>query len=213
MVGRRTHLANDVREKTLGKTVTVMGWVLRRRDHGGVIFVDLRDRSGLVQLVFNPEHSLESHARAHLLRPEWVLAVSGLVRHRPDDSVNPDLPTGMIEIFVDQLKILNRSDSPPFPLDEDVPPTDAVRYRYRYLDLRREGGARDILMHRHKVMSVMREFLNKEDFTDIETPFPDGQHSRRRPGLPGAQPPSPGKLLCAAAVAADLQATAHGCRF
>jgi aspartyl-tRNA synthetase len=197
----RTHLANDVREKTLGKTVTVMGWVLRRRDHGGVIFVDLRDRSGLVQLVFNPEHSLESHARAHLLRPEWVLAVRGLVQHRPDDSVNPDLPTGMVEIFADQVKILNRSDSPPFPLDEELPPTDAVRYRYRYLDLRRSGGARENLITRHKFMSVVRSFLNTENFLDIETPFltvstPEGARdylvpSRLSPGSFYALPQSP----------------------
>ncbi len=197
----RTHLAHEVREKDLGKTVTVMGWVLRRRDHGGVIFVDLRDHSGLVQLVFNPEHSLESHARAHLLRPEWVLAVRGVVQHRPEESVNPDLPTGMVEVFVDRVKILNRSESPPFPLDEELPPTDAIRYRYRYLDLRRSGGARENLITRHKFMSALRTFLNKADFLDIETPFltvstPEGARdylvpSRLSPGCFYALPQSP----------------------
>ncbi len=91
----------------------VMGWALRRRDHGGVIFVDLRDRRGLVQLVFNPEYSPETHQRAHNLRPEWVLAARGVVRPRPEDSINPDVPTGRVEIFVSELKILNRSDPPP----------------------------------------------------------------------------------------------------
>ncbi len=167
----RTHLSSQIGDETIDQEVIVMGWVLRRRDHGGVIFVDLRDRCGLVQLVFNPEHSPESHARAHVLRPEWVLAAKGTVRPRPEESLNPELPTGTVEIFVDELKILNRSEPPPFPLDEDAPPTDAVRYRYRYLDLRRSGGARSNLLTRHHVMSIIRDFLNHEDFTEIETPF------------------------------------------
>lgn len=167
----RTHLSTQITEQDVGNDVLVMGWVLRRRDHGGVIFVDLRDRRGLVQLVFNPEYSPTSHVRAHFLRPEWVVAVKGQVRYRPEESVNPDLPTGNIEIFASELKILNRSDAPPFPLDEDVPPTDAVRYRYRYLDMRREGGARYNLLQRHKVISTIRDFFNKEEFIDIETPF------------------------------------------
>lgn len=197
----RSHLSTEITEKQMDSEVIVMGWVLRRRDHGGVIFVDLRDRRGLVQLVFNPEYSPGSHARAHLLRPEWVVAAKGKVMRRPEESVNPDLPTGRIEIFVDELKILNRSEVPPFPLDEEVPPTDAVRYRYRYLDLRREGGARYNLLQRHKVMSVIREFLNNEDFTDIETPFltvstPEGARdflvpSRTAPGSFYALPQSP----------------------
>jgi aspartyl-tRNA synthetase len=197
----RTHLSVDITEKQIDSQVVVMGWVLRRRDHGGVIFVDLRDRRGLVQLVFNPEYSPSSHARAHMLRPEWVVAAKGKVLQRPEESVNPDLPTGKIEIFVDELKILNRSEVPPFPLDEDVPPTDAIRYRYRYLDLRREGGARYNLLQRHKMLSTVREFLNKEDFVDIETPFltvstPEGARdylvpSRTAPGSFYALPQSP----------------------
>lgn len=167
----RTHLSNDLSEHDVDSSVTVMGWVLRRRDHGGVIFVDMRDRKGLIQLVFNPEHSPASHLRAHLLRSEWVIAVRGLVRTRPEDSLNPELPTGMIEIFVDELKILNRSEAPPFPVDDDEPPTDAVRYRYRYLDLRRSTGPRANLLIKHRVMSLIRNFLDGEDFTEIETPF------------------------------------------
>jgi aspartyl-tRNA synthetase len=135
------------------------------------------------------------------LRPEWVVAAKGKVRHRPEESVNPELPTGQIEIFVDELKILNRSDAPPFPLDEDMPPTDAVRYRYRYLDLRRDGGARYNLMRRHQIVAIIRDFLNKEEFTDIETPFltvstPEGARdflvpSRTAPGSFYALPQSP----------------------
>jgi len=168
---RRTHLSTELSEKDLDERVLLMGWVLRRRDHGGVIFVDMRDRCGLIQLVFNPEHSPESHRKAHAIRPEWVLAARGVVRRRPADSLNPELPTGTIEVFVDELKILNRSEPPPFPLDDEEPPTDSVRYPFRYLDLRREAGARRCLRVRHQVLSTVREFLNKEDFIDIETPF------------------------------------------
>ncbi|MBI5250232.1 MAG: aspartate--tRNA ligase, partial [Desulfomonile tiedjei] len=197
----RTHLSNDITEKDLDSDVIVMGWVLRRRDHGGVIFVDLRDRRGTVQLVFNPEFSPKSHTAAHVLRPEWVVAARGFVRMRPAESVNPDLPTGTIEIFVDHVKVLSRSDSPPFPLDDDVPPTDAVRYKYRYLDLRRSGAARRNLLVRHRMISMIREFLNNEDFVDIETPFlttstPEGARdylvpSRITPGNFYALPQSP----------------------
>lgn len=197
----RTHLSTELTEKEVDKEVILMGWVLRRRDHGGVIFVDLRDRRGLIQLVFNPEYSAESHIKAHGLRPEWVLAAKGVVRRRPEDSLNPDLPTGTIEVFIDELKILNRSEPPPFPLDEEIPPTDAIRYRYRYLDLRREVGARLNLLTRHRFMATVREFLNNEDFTDVETPFltvstPEGARdylvpSRTTPGSFYALPQSP----------------------
>ena len=197
----RTHLSTEISEKDVDTQVIVMGWVLRRRDHGGVIFVDLRDRRGLVQLVFNPEYSRDSHANAHVLRPEWVLAAKGLVRRRPEESLNPDLPTGTIEVFVDEVKILNRSEVPPFPLDDDTAPTDAVRYRYRYLDLRRTDGPRNNLLIRHRVISMIRDFLNSEDFTDIETPFlttstPEGARdylvpSRISPGSFYALPQSP----------------------
>lgn len=167
----RTHLSTDIGEAAIDQRVVVAGWVLRRRDHGGVIFVDLRDRAGFVQLVFNPEYSLECHEKAHVLRPEWVLAAAGVVRRRPDESLNPDVATGTIEVFVDELKILNRSEVPPFPLDQDDPPTDAVRYRYRYLDLRRMDGARRNLIFRHACCTLIRNFLNNEAFLDIETPF------------------------------------------
>lgn len=197
----RTHLSTDLGERDIGRQVVVMGWVLRRRDHGGVIFVDLRDRRGLVQLVFNPEHAPDTHAKAHLLRPEWVIATRGEVRRRPEESLNPERPTGFIEIFVEEMRILNRSETPPFPIDDDAPPTDAIRYKYRYLDLRRDGGARANLLTRHKVTALIRDFLNREDFLDIETPFlttstPEGARdylvpSRIAPGRFYALPQSP----------------------
>jgi aspartyl-tRNA synthetase len=197
----RTHLSTEISEKDIDKPVVVMGWILRRRDHGGVIFVDLRDRRGLVQLVFNPEYAPEVHQRAHSLRPEWVLACRGVVRRRPDDSLNPDMATGTIEVFVDELRILNLSEPPPFPLDDETPPTDAVRYRYRYLDLRREGGSGSKLLTRHKFNRLVRNFLDHEDFVDIETPFlttstPEGARdylvpSRVTPGHFYALPQSP----------------------
>lgn len=197
----RTHLSTELSEQDVGRKVVVMGWVLRRRDHGGVIFVDLRDRRGIIQLVFNPEHNPQTHQKAHALRPEWVLAVRGGVRRRPEESLNPELETGTIEVFVDEMRILNTSEPPPFPLDEDTVPTDAVRYKYRYLDLRRETGARRCLQIRHKVLSMVRNFLNNEDFIDIETPFlttstPEGARdylvpSRVSPGNFYALPQSP----------------------
>lgn len=198
---KRTHLSTELSEKDLDSEVLVMGWVMRRRDHGGVIFVDLRDRMGLVQVVFNPEYSPETHERAHALRPEWVIAVKGVVRRRPEDSLNPEMETGTIEIFTDELKVLNRSDSPPFPIDVDEAPTDSVRYKYRYLDLRRATGARRNLHIRHKVLNRLRTFLDKEDFIDIETPFlttstPEGARdylvpARLSPGSFFALPQSP----------------------
>ncbi len=198
---QRTHLSTELGAHCLAQEVVLMGWVLRRRDHGGVIFVDLRDRRGLIQVVFNPQHSPQAHEKAHALRPEWVIAVRGVVRMRPDDSVNPEMETGTIEVFVDELKILNRSEPPPFPLDVDEAPTDVIRYKYRYLDLRRETGARKGLLVRHRVLSTVRDFLNREDFVDIETPFlttstPEGARdylvpSRVNPGSFYALPQSP----------------------
>lgn len=167
----RSHLSEELTEADVKKRVILMGWVLRRRDHGGVIFVDLRDRKGLIQLVFNPEFSQETHTLAHNLRPEWVIAINGDVRLRPDESINPDLITGKIEVFVDELRILNASDPPPFPLDEETNPTDAIRYKYRYLDLRKTLGARQNLLFRNRLSSKIRNFLSAEEFVEIETPF------------------------------------------
>lgn len=197
----RSHLSEELNETNVQKRVLLIGWILRRRDHGGVIFIDLRDRRGLVQLVFNPEFSNQSHALAHHLRPEWVIAIKGEVRLRPDESINLELVTGKIEIFVEELKILNSSEPPPFPLDEETNPSDSVRYKYRYLDLRKSYGARHNLVFRHRLFSKIRNFLNSQDFVEIETPClttstPEGARdylvpSRLTPGSFYALPQSP----------------------
>ncbi len=147
-----------------------MGWVLRRRDHGGVIFIDLRDRRGITQVVFNPEVNPEVHAKAHQVRSEWVLAIRGRVEARPGSMANPKLATGEIEILVDELRILNSSETPPFPLDEDTEVSDNLRLQYRYLDLRRPEMAANLIM-RHKAVQSVRNYLNSLDFLDIETPM------------------------------------------
>jgi aspartyl-tRNA synthetase len=166
----RTHSCNDLGKKNVGEQVTLMGWVLRRRDHGGVIFIDLRDRRGITQVVFNPEINPEVHAKAHQIRSEWVLAIRGRVEARPGDMANPKLATGEIEILVDELRILNSSETPPFPLDEEVEVSDNLRLQYRYLDLRRPEMAANLVI-RHKAVQIVRNYLNDHDFLDIETPM------------------------------------------
>jgi aspartyl-tRNA synthetase len=166
----RTHYCNDLGVDNVGEQVTLMGWVLRRRDHGGVIFIDLRDRRGITQVVFNPEINPEVHAKAHRIRSEWVLAVKGRVEARPGDMANPKLETGGIEVLIDELRILNVSETPPFPLDEDGEVSDNLRLQYRYLDLRRpEMFAK--LITRHKAVQTIRNYLSDNDFLDIETPM------------------------------------------
>ncbi len=167
---RRTHFCNDLGIKNVGEQVTLMGWVLRRRDHGGVIFIDLRDRRGITQVVFNPEINPEVHAKAHQVRSEWVLAIQGKVEARPGDMANPKLATGAIEVLVSDLRLLNSSETPPFPLDEDVEVSDNLRLQYRYLDLRRPEMAANLVM-RHKAVMTVRNYLNDHGFLDIETPM------------------------------------------
>lgn len=167
---RRTHYCNELGKNNIGEEVILMGWVLRRRDHGGVIFVDLRDRDGLTQVVFNPEVAEEVHAKAHQIRSEWVLAVRGRVEARPADMANPKLKTGEIEVLVSELAILNSSETPPFPLDEDSDVSDNLRLQYRYLDLRRPEMAANLIL-RHKAVQIVRNYLNDHGFLDIETPM------------------------------------------
>lgn len=167
---RRTHTCNDLNPAFLDQEITLMGWVLRRRDHGGVIFIDLRDRWGITQVVFNPEVNAEVHAKAHQLRSEWVIAVRGKVAKRPDDMENPKLATGAIEILVDELRILNTSETPPFPLDEDTEISDTLRLQYRYLDLRRPEVAKNLIL-RHQAIQTVRSYLNDNDFLEVETPM------------------------------------------
>ena len=167
---RRTHNCNQLGIDNLDHEVTLMGWVLRRRDHGGVIFIDLRDRWGITQIVFNPEINPEVHAKAHRLRSEWVLAVKGKVERRPGDMANPKLKTGEIEVLVSELLILNTSETPPFPLDEDTEVSDNLRLQYRYMDLRRPEMA-DKLIMRHKAVQAIRTYLSDNNFLEIETPM------------------------------------------
>jgi aspartyl-tRNA synthetase len=167
---RRTHNCNQLGSDNLDQEVTLMGWVLRRRDHGGVIFIDLRDRWGITQVVFNPEINPDVHAKAHRVRSEWVLAVKGKVERRPGDMANPKLKTGEIEILVSELAILNTSETPPFPLDEETEVSDNLRLQYRYLDLRRPEMA-DKLIMRHKAVQAVRSYLNDNNFLEIETPM------------------------------------------
>ncbi|WP_136795434.1 MULTISPECIES: aspartate--tRNA ligase [Desulfosediminicola] len=166
----RSHSCNALGKDNIGEEVTLMGWVLRRRDHGGVIFIDLRDREGITQVVFNPEVNPETHAKAHQLRSEWVLAVKGRVEARPGDMANPKLATGEIEVLIDDLRILNSSQTPPFPLDEETEVSDNLRLQYRYLDLRRPEMASNLIM-RHKAVQSIRNYLNDNGFLDIETPM------------------------------------------
>ena len=167
---KRSHSCNDLAVNNVGEIVTLMGWVLRRRDHGGVIFIDLRDRWGITQVVFNPEIHADVHAKAHQLRSEWVIAVQGRVERRPPDMENRNLQTGAIEILVDTFRILNSSLTPPFPLDEEVEVSENLRLKYRYIDLRRPSIAANLIM-RHKAAQSVRSYLDQNDFLEIETPI------------------------------------------
>ena len=163
----RSIYCGDVGAKEEGQEVTLAGWVHRRRDHGGVIFIDLRDREGLVQVVFNPERK-EIFTEAERIRSEYVLSVKGTVRMRPDGTKNPNMKTGEIEIIASELNTLNYSLTPPFHHDENA--SEEVRLKYRYLDLRRESMLHNLRL-RHRVTQALREFLDKNGFVDIETPM------------------------------------------
>ncbi len=165
----RSHYCGDVNETLDGQTVTVAGWMHRRRDHGGVIFIDLRDREGLVQVVCNPEDA-ESFAIAERVRSEYVLEIEGTVRLRPDGSDNADLKSGKIEIVASRVVILNSAETPPFPLTEQAEVSEDVRLRHRYIDLRRPEMQQK-LRFRSKITSQLRRFLDDNGFLDIETPI------------------------------------------
>ena len=165
----RSHYCGDVNETLEGKIVTVAGWMHRRRDHGGVIFIDLRDREGLVQVVCNPE-DVESFAAAERVRSEYVLQIKGEVRRRPEGSDNDELKSGKIEIVATKLEILNSSETPPFPLNEQAEVSEDVRLRHRYIDLRRPEMLQK-LRFRSQITSLLRSFLDINGFLDIETPI------------------------------------------
>jgi aspartyl-tRNA synthetase len=163
----RTHYCGQVGEALIGQVVTVAGWAARRRDHGGVIFVDLRDRAGVLQLVFDPDRA-DVFAQAERVRNEYVLKVTGLVRARPSGTANANLKSGQVEVLAQKIEILNRSEPLPFQLDEHV--SEEVRLRFRYLDLRREE-MRERLLLRHRITRAMRRYLDDAGFIDIETPM------------------------------------------
>ena len=167
---KRTHHCGELTRKQDGHTVTLMGWVHGRRDHGGVLFVDVRDRGGVTQLVFDVETDAAVRERADALRNEYVIAVTGRVRVRPDESANPQIATGEIEIQVKALDVLNRAKTPPFVIEDDAQATESLRLKYRYLDLRRSPMQR-LLMLRHNVVRGIREALHHRGFLEIETPI------------------------------------------
>lgn len=198
---KRTHHCNELSKSNIGETVTIAGWVHRRRDHGGLIFIDLRDRNGLTQLLFDPERAKDAHNLAGDLRSEWVLHIQGKVIPRAEGMTNPNLKTGEIEIEVSTLNILSRAKTPPFSIcDQEINISEDLRLKYRYLDIRR-GEVADNLRLRHKAMMVIRNYLDTLQFTEVSTPIlarstPEGARdylvpSRIYPGNFYALPQSP----------------------
>lgn len=198
---RRTHHCGILRKKDCGTPVTLSGWVNRRRDHGGLIFIDLRDRFGITQLVFDPEKNPNAHATSETLRSEWVISVKGTVIPRQEGMANPKLPTGEIEVDVTEIEILSKAKTPPFSVcDEFIDVNEELRLKYRYLDIRRGDVAQKLVM-RHRAMMTTRTFLDQQGFLEIATPIlgkstPEGARdylvpSRVHPGSFYALPQSP----------------------
>ena len=167
---KRSHLCGTLTKADVGKQVTLMGWVMRRRDHGGLIFIDLRDREGLAQIVFDPAKAPEAHREAEAVRNEYVVAIKGEVVPRPEGTVNPNMKTGEVEILVTQCKLLNRSKALPFTLDDYVDVAENLRLKHRYLDLRRTPLQQNLIL-RSRVSQVTRQYLTENGFLEIETPF------------------------------------------
>jgi aspartyl-tRNA synthetase len=166
---KRSHRCGELTAEQIGQDVCVMGWVQRRRDHGGLIFIDLRDREGIVQLALDPDRDLASHQKAEQVRNEFVVAARGKVSPRPEGTVNPKMKTGEVEIEITEMLILNRSETPPFMIDEFTEVAENIRLKYRYLDLRRPALQKNLLM-RHQVAKTVRNFLDGQGFIEIETP-------------------------------------------
>jgi aspartyl-tRNA synthetase len=195
----RTHGAGTLRDTHVGQTVTVAGWVDTRRDHGGVAFLDLRDRSGVVQVVADPEQS-DALEAAHRLRSEWVILVTGQVRARPEGMVNPKLDTGAVELAATSIEVLSQADTPPFPVEDDTDVSEELRLVHRYVDLRRPRMLRNLQV-RAQVVSVIRRVMERHGFIDVDTPqltraTPEGARdflvpSRLQPGEVYALPQSP----------------------
>ncbi|MCP4722023.1 MAG: aspartate--tRNA ligase, partial [Desulfobacteraceae bacterium] len=167
---KRTHTCSQLRDTDIDREVVLMGWVQNRRDHGGVIFIDLRDKEGITQIVFNPVISESVHGKAQEIRNEYVLGIRGKVSARPGDMRNPNMETGAIEILVEELKIFSQAKTPAFQIDERVEASESIRLQYRYLDLRRPQLKKNIL-DRHRATMAIRNYLDNSGFIDIETPF------------------------------------------
>jgi len=197
---KRTHTCGELRATDVGKTVTLNGWVDRRRDLGGLIFIDLRDRYGKTQIVFSPQHNLEAYQIAKELKSEYVISVTGKVERRPKGAENPSLPTGEIDVLVDEVQILSKSENPPFLIEDDINVSEELRLKYRYLDLRRPSMQANFLI-RHKMAQIVRKYFDENNFLEIETSFlvkstPEGARdflvpSRIHPGKFYALPQSP----------------------
>ena len=198
----RTHTNGELRSSHIGEDVNLCGWVNNRRDHGGIIFIDLRDRYGLTQVVFDPKISAEAHKLAESIRSEWVLSCKGKVRDRGEGLHNDNLKTGAIEIAVDELTVLNKAKTPPFEIDKEIKNED-LRLEYRYLDLRREQMQKNLKL-RHEMCLVIRNYFDAHKFWDVETPIlvkgtPEGSReylvpSRLHPGKFYVLPQSPQQL-------------------
>jgi aspartyl-tRNA synthetase len=196
----KTHTCGELTSKDIGQEVTLCGWVANRRDHGKLIFIDIRDREGITQLVFIPQESGLAHQKAQGLGSEFVIKVKGLVNSRPKGMVNPKIPTGEVEVAVKDLEILNPSETPPFEIKEDLQVSEEMRLKYRYLDLRRRRVYENFIL-RHTLYKVIRGFLEAQGFTECETPIltkstPEGARdylvpSRMNPGAFFALPQSP----------------------
>ncbi len=196
----RTHSCGQLNETNIGNEVVIAGWANKWRDHGGVVFIDLRDRGGLVQIVFNPETDAGLHKRAHRIRNEYVLQIKGDVRRRPAGTENTSIPTGQIEIIAKELTVLNECKQLPFMVEDDADVSESLRFKHRYLDLRRPSVQKNLIL-RHKVTKIIRDYLDSRDFLDIETPVltkstPEGARdylvpSRLNPGHFYALPQSP----------------------
>jgi aspartyl-tRNA synthetase len=200
---QKTHTCGELRAEHAGQQVVLAGWVHRRRDHGGLTFLDLRDRFGLVQVVSDPEKAAPAHQALEPVRNEWVLQITGTVRKRPEGMANPDMATGEIEVAVTELKVLNPAKTPPFSINKEEEVEENARLKYRYLDLRRERMQANLIL-RHKVIKFIRDYLDKAGFLEIETPIlfkttPEGARdylvpSRVQPGEFYALPQSPQQL-------------------
>ncbi|MDR2387483.1 MAG: aspartate--tRNA ligase [Deltaproteobacteria bacterium] len=166
---KRTHYCGEITEQLLDQDVVIMGWVQHRRDHGGLVFIDLRDRSGLVQTVFNPQEDPKTHEKSHEVRAEYVLALVGRVRRRPADMINPKLATGGVEVFIRELRVLNQAKTPPFVVDDYSEVNETVRLKHRYLDLRRPSVLKNFVV-RHQVAKITRDYFADQGFLEIETP-------------------------------------------